>query len=96
MYQHPFNTDNPIADYDAYRQERIAAYASVPGSEPGDPAKAMEVLVDVVKGEGVAVGKTWPWTLLLGADAERDLKTRWDRHQTTLQEWGDVTRSVSF
>jgi hypothetical protein len=96
MYSIPFHTSNKIPDYDEFRQICIDRYASVPGKEPGDPEKAMEAVVDTVRGEGVAEGKPWPWCLLLGNDAEKDLESRWDKHRSVRAEWGDVTRGVWF
>lgn len=77
MYSIPFHTTNKISDYDSVRNASIAAYASIPGNEPGDPLKAVNAIYDIVKGKGVAEGKTWPWCLLLGNDAEKDLNSRW-------------------
>lgn len=79
MYSIPFHTTNKIPDYDSIRDASIAAYASIPGKEPGDPLKAVKTIVDIVKEKGVAEGKTWPWCLLLGNDAENDLNSRWKK-----------------
>lgn len=79
MYSIPFHTTNKIPDYDTVRDACITAYASIPGNEPGDPVKAVNAMVDIVKGKGVAEGKTWPWCLLLGNDAENDLNSRWKK-----------------
>ncbi len=88
MYSIPFNVKNLISDYDDIRASTIARFGSVPGTEPGDPVKAMETLVDTVRGEGSAEGKAWPTWLLLGQDAENDLRTKWDKLRTMLEEWG--------
>ncbi|PBK66008.1 NAD-P-binding protein [Armillaria solidipes] len=96
MYSIPFNVKNPISDYDDIRASSIARFGSVPGTEPGDPVKAMETLVDTVRGEGSAEGKAWPTWLLLGQDAEKDLRTKWDKLRTMLEEWGNVVRGVWF
>jgi len=79
MYSIPFFTENNIEDYDTTRKNAISAYQSIPGKEPGNPVKAMSALVDIVKGTGVAEGKSFPWILLLGQDAENDLRSRWAR-----------------
>ncbi|SJL09004.1 related to ketoreductases [Armillaria ostoyae] len=96
MYSIPFNVKNPISDYDGIRASSIARFGSVPGTEPGDPVKAMETLVDTVRGEGSAEGKAWPTWLLLGQDAEKDLRTKWDKLRVMLEEWGNVVRGVWF
>ncbi|KAF5355243.1 hypothetical protein D9758_006006 [Tetrapyrgos nigripes] len=95
IYSIPFNTSNPIPDYDSLRNVAMARYNSIPGTETGDPTKGMQVLVDVIRGEGCAEGKKWPGTLLLGEDAERDLRKKWDTFTNILKEWGDVVRTGS-
>jgi hypothetical protein len=96
IYAYPFHTSNPIPDYDTYREKALALHHSIAGHEKGDPKKAMEAVVDVVHGEGVAKGRPWPFTLILGQDAEADLRERWNKYAKTLEEWGDVTRGVWF
>lgn len=56
----------------------------------------MEVVVDVVRGEGVARGRRWPGTLVLGADAEGDVRGKCGQWAEGLDEWRDVVRGVSF
>ena len=68
---------NPIEDYDSVRRSAMTRFASIPGREPGDPDKAVEAIVlDVVRGEGVAKGKPWPDYLFLGDDAEAAVRTK--------------------
>ncbi|KAL6303620.1 hypothetical protein BKA93DRAFT_750365 [Sparassis latifolia] len=61
-------------------------------TQPGDPAKGAEILVDLVRGEGVAKGREIPssnWSrpgLLLGREA--------GLQEHTLEEWQEVTRST--
>jgi NAD(P)-dependent dehydrogenase (short-subunit alcohol dehydrogenase family) len=97
MYSYGFQTTRTIADYDTLRRTWMDKYAAVPGTEPGDPQKAMEAVVDIMHEDGVAEGKeSWPWCLILGKDGERDLNARWAKHQSVLAEWGDVTRGVWY
>lgn len=52
--------------------------------------------MDVVRGEGVAKGRRWPEYLLLGDDAEAAVRGKCSKVLKILDEWVDVTRSVSF
>ena len=74
----------------------MTRFASIPGREPGDPDKAVEAVVDVVRGEGVAEGRAWPDYLFLGDDAEAAVRDRCSKVLKVLDEWADVTRNVSF
>ncbi|KAJ4475182.1 hypothetical protein C8J55DRAFT_606985 [Lentinula edodes] len=95
----PFHQDNFISDYDDLRAACTKRFAGIAGHEPGDPVKAMEALVDVVRGEGVAVGKKWPepgTSLLLGNDAERDFYKRFEKLKAAVSEWTDVVRGMWY
>ncbi|KAF9002466.1 hypothetical protein BDQ17DRAFT_530397 [Cyathus striatus] len=96
IYGQGYNTSNPISAYDELRNVSIKRFASVPGTEKGDPDKAMEAVVDVVRGEGVAKGRPFPPYLVLGQDAENDIRNKCAKVLTNLDAWQDVTRGVNF
>ncbi|KAJ3495562.1 hypothetical protein NLJ89_g10607 [Agrocybe chaxingu] len=96
IYGQPYFTGNPIPDHDELRTKSIARFAAVAGSERGDPDKAAEAIVDVVRGEGVAKGRPWPNYLWLGDDAEADVRNKCRKVLTELDAWKDVTRGVNF
>lgn len=85
---------NPIPDYDDVRAD-APKWAASHGKQPGDPMKAMKVVVDIVRGEGVAVGREWPLYLVLGEDAERDVRNKCTKILKHLDEWQDVIRDVN-
>jgi hypothetical protein len=68
----------------------------VAGSQKGDPDKAMEVVVDVVRGEGKAKGRPWPLYLALGDDADANIRQRSMNLLKHVDQWGDVIKSVNF
>ncbi|OAX35350.1 NAD(P)-binding protein [Rhizopogon vinicolor AM-OR11-026] len=97
IYINKFDTwTNPIPDYDDIRASANAMWGSIHGKQPGDPVKAMKIIVDVVKGEGVAVGREWPLYLILGEDAERDVRNKCAKILGHLDEWQDVIRDVNL
>ncbi|KAF9471972.1 NAD(P)-binding protein [Pholiota conissans] len=96
IYGQPYFTGNPIPAYDTLREASIKRFAGVPGSEKGDPDKAAIAIVDVVRGEGVAKGRPWPPYLVLGEDAEVNVKNKCAKVLKVLDEWVDVARGVSF
>ncbi len=65
-------------------------------NQPGDPKKGVKVILDVVRGEGAAAGKSVPSTVLVGSDSfdvvQREL-ARVNKFQT---EWADLTKSTDF
>ncbi|RDB25896.1 putative oxidoreductase YusZ [Hypsizygus marmoreus] len=96
IYGQQYNTSNPIPANDAIRAVSIQRFHAIPGSEKGDPDKAMEAVVDVVRGEGVAKGRPWPLYLVLGEDAENDVEVKCTKVLKALEDWKDVTRGVNF
>ena len=89
-------TRDTIPDYDAMRIKGAEKYKAQNGKQPGDPEKAMLALADVVRGEGVAEGKEMPLWLVLGTDAEQNLRDYMAERLQNLDEWVDVTRSTTF
>lgn len=94
MLGRPMFEDNRIADYDTTRETMRKRYEQVDGHQPGDPVKAMRVLVDVVRGEGVAQGKEWPLYLPLGLEAESAIRDKCAKMTGVLDAWGGVIRDT--
>lgn len=78
------------------RKLATQTFGSIDGTQKGDPDKAMEVVVDVVRGEGKAKGRPWPLYLALGDDADEGIREKSAKLLKHLDEWGDVIKSVSF
>ncbi|KAF8335134.1 hypothetical protein F5887DRAFT_620328 [Amanita rubescens] len=96
IYSNGFYDGNKLVGYDDIRAAAAKRFASVPGNEKGDAVKAMEVVVDVVRGEGIAKGKPWPGLLVLGEDSERDVRNKCQATLQMLDTWGDVAKSVNL
>ncbi|KAF8623796.1 hypothetical protein AX17_007299 [Amanita inopinata Kibby_2008] len=96
IYCNGFYDRNSLASYDDMRSAAIKRFATIPGKEKGDPDKAMEIIVDVVRGEGVAKDKPWPALLALGEDAERDIRNKCIGTMQVLDEWKHVATSMNI
>ncbi|EKM56916.1 uncharacterized protein PHACADRAFT_208084 [Phanerochaete carnosa HHB-10118-sp] len=83
-----------IEDYDSMREAAAKRFRNQHGKQPNDSMKSMSVLADVVRGEGPAKGKQMPLWLVLGKDAEEDLRANVQQRLENLDEWKDVTRNV--
>ncbi|KAI0089312.1 NAD-P-binding protein [Irpex rosettiformis] len=92
----PITMNKHIPDYDDLRERGQAKFSALSGSEKGDPAKAMELLVDVVRGEGHAYGREWPMWLFMGSDVYRDVRAKCERVERSLAEWEDVATDLEF
>lgn len=82
--------------YDNLREKTQKFFKSINGTQPNDPEKAAEVIVDIVQGTGIAKGRPWPSYLVLGEDGEADVRAKCNKLIANLDEWIDVTRSVKI
>lgn len=92
----PMTIHNHISSYDGLRAAAAEKFKAVAGNERGDPAKAMELLVDVVRGEGRAAGREWPLWLFMGKDCYRDVRNKCDRVLQNLDAWEDLATNLEF
>jgi len=96
LTSNPIYTGHTIADYDDMRSSATAFYEIVNEKLRGDPAKAMELLVDVVKGEGKAAGRPWPLYLPLGSGADKSIRGKCTQMLSVMDKWKDVTIDLDF
>jgi hypothetical protein len=93
------DTDPTVGEITDYAETRIGVKRyldTTNGTQSGDPSKAATVVIDVVRGEGVAEGKAWNGLLFLGSDSGRDVKAKCEGTLKNLEEWGDVARGVDI
>ena len=66
------------------------------GKQPGDPKKAVEVMLDFVRGEGVAVGKPAPVVIGLGSDTYSIVKSVLEAKIQQLEEYKEIMYSTDL
>lgn len=86
----------PIEDYKDVRGAVEQFVQGINGNQPGDPKKAVEIMLDVVKGEGVAQGKALPERLPLGQDCLATFRKRAENNLAISNDWEDVIRSTGI
>lgn len=85
-----------IEDY-AERSESFNRMLSTEDcTQPGDVEKAVSIILDLVRREGVAAGKEIPFRLPLGEDCYESIKEKCEETLRTLEEWKDVITSTSY
>ncbi|KAF7303814.1 NAD(P)-binding protein [Mycena indigotica] len=92
----PYFVDRTISDYDEIRAKSQDWYSLMHKTIKGDPVKAMEVIADVVRGEGKAAGKPWPLYLPLGDLAVSGITDKCNTMLTTVEEWKDVSSGLDM
>ncbi|KAI1872094.1 uncharacterized protein JN550_004297 [Neoarthrinium moseri] len=65
-------------------------------TQPGDPRKLVDIIIDMVREEGVANGREVPFRLPLGLDVYDDMKDKCTSTLKLLQDWQDVIRSTDY
>lgn len=66
------------------------------GRQPGDPEKFVRVVVDLVRGEGVAKGREVPLRVMLGQDCYEEVKNKYEMLLGGMEEWSDVGLSTDL
>lgn len=64
--------------------------------QKGDPMKGVKIMVDVVKGEGIAKGKTMPRRMPLGVECLETVRGKCRETLELCDEWEGVIGSVDF
>ena len=80
----------PIADYAETAGKRRKENDTVHGTQPGDPVKAAEVLIQAVESDEP------PFMLLLGNDASDGFRAALHELRTDIDAWESVSRSTDF
>lgn len=89
-------TKTEFEEYEEAGKELHAGLEAYGGHQPGDPAKAAEIIVDIVRQEGVAKERGVPKTLFLGPDCVGMIKEVCEETLKSLKEWEDVSMSTDF
>ncbi|UPL01388.1 hypothetical protein LCI18_012322 [Fusarium solani-melongenae] len=90
------NELSKIPDY-AQRAKDFDEYlASKNGHQTGDTEKAVAVVLDLVRGEGVSKGREMPLRIALGPDGYEVVKNKCVETLKILEDWKDVSCSTDF
>ncbi|ESK85511.1 retinol dehydrogenase 8 [Moniliophthora roreri MCA 2997] len=85
-----------IADYASMVEQREAALEALDGTQAGDPRRGVEVILDVVRGEGLVKDMPFQKSVQLGSDCYTVAKGECENALKRLEEWKKVTFSTDF
>ncbi|KAK3659448.1 hypothetical protein LTR56_001338 [Elasticomyces elasticus] len=77
----------PSKNYQPMKDFMTDFAKTIHGNQPGDTKKAVELTVDMVRGEGKAEGKQIPARIWLGSDAYKEVKAKCEEDLRVLEEW---------
>ncbi|KAI0920829.1 hypothetical protein AcW1_005005 [Taiwanofungus camphoratus] len=92
----PYTMNTHVPDYDEVREDTMAHFREIGKKATGDPAKAMELVVDVVRGEGKAKGREMPLYLFLGNVTYVHVRAHCEMLLQTMDAWEDVAKDLDF
>jgi len=81
---------NPINEYKEVRETQAAHENDINNQQPGDPAKAADVMIAAAESE------TAPLHLFLGPDAYQVAKTKIADVQKDMEAWKDLATATNF
>ncbi|PQE06912.1 hypothetical protein CJF30_00011313 [Rutstroemia sp. NJR-2017a BBW] len=85
-----------ITEYEPMQTALKGMLKAVDGNQPGDPKKAAERIVDIVRQEGLAAGKGFPPRLPLGPDGLQQLKNKCLSTLKILEDWEELITSTNL
>ena len=85
-----------IEDYAAINGAVQEGVKKAHHSQPGDPNKAAERLVDGVKGQGGAEGRAMPTRLVIGADAFQAIRNKCQMLLKLCDEWEEFGANTNY
>jgi NAD(P)-dependent dehydrogenase (short-subunit alcohol dehydrogenase family) len=83
-----------IPDYVEKSKVLIKGLEDSDMKQPGDAEKLCEIVLDLVRKEGVAKGREVPFRMPLGIDVFDDVKAKCEETLQLFEEWKDVIRST--
>ncbi|KAL3477156.1 hypothetical protein BJX99DRAFT_226473, partial [Aspergillus californicus] len=91
-----YRAPNPLPEYEEMNRLIREGVDAADGNQPGDPAKAVAVLVDVVKGQGLCAGKELPLRLPLGPDGITAVREDCQAKLGICDEWAGIVSATNF
>ncbi|KAI0839646.1 NAD(P)-binding protein [Hypoxylon sp. FL0890] len=85
-----------IPDYAEASRAHIEGLAKEDRTQPGDPQKAIKIIVDLVRKEGCAEGKEVPFRFPLGTDCYNAIKEKCEKTLSLLKDWNHVINSTDY
>lgn len=90
------STPSCIPDHEEMEKSIASFVAATHSDQPGDPRKLVKRIIDVVKSEGMAVGKPMPQRLPIGGDAMAAILKQGEATLQLFKEWESLITSTNI
>lgn len=84
-----------IPEYADFSRILLDGLAKEDHTQPGDPVKLVDIVLDLVRHEGVARGREVPFRLPLGVDCFDDIKAKCEETLRLLHGWEPIITSTN-
>lgn len=91
-----FRAPNRLPEYEEINNLIKLGLGAQNGTQPGDPKKACEVVIEAVRGEGRCAGKELPIRLPVGPDAFKDMRASCTERLALCDEWDGITSETNI
>ena len=85
-----------IPDYADFNKLYQAGVGALHHAQPDDPRRATDRIVDMVRSEGKAAGKSIPLRFPVGADAVEKIRDNCSKKMQICDEWGSFCSDTNF
>ncbi|KAI1278544.1 hypothetical protein F5Y07DRAFT_387897 [Xylaria sp. FL0933] len=85
-----------VAHYASFNEAVRGVEAGTVGNEPGDAEKGVAIMIDLVKGTGVAAGRDIPLRVPLGSDGWGRIRAKCEKMIKICDDWEEVAKSTDF
>jgi len=88
--------ETKFKEYEEVTTKLYEVMNQVSEKQPGDPEKGVDIILDVVRGEGKAAGRDIPERLLLGPDVVEVVRKKCEDTLKLVKGWEELGRSTNF
>jgi hypothetical protein len=85
-----------VPAYAAFNAAVRGVEAGIAGNEPGDAEKGVAIMIDLVKGAGVAAGRNIPLRVPLGSDGWGRIRAKCENMIKICDDWEEVAKSTDI
>jgi hypothetical protein len=88
--------ETKFSDYDVASKAHAVSLRDGSMKQPGNPAKFVSIVLDLVREEGCAQGKTVPFRLPVGADSVEEIEAKIRDVTNVIEEWRPIVTSTDY
>ncbi|KAL4891297.1 hypothetical protein BDV59DRAFT_203739 [Aspergillus ambiguus] len=93
---HLDGTPNSLPEYAEVKKSIREFCGGIDGTQPGDPRKAVDLVIEAVRGEGRCVGKQLPFWLPLGEDGFQTVEEHCRKKLEICEEWKELGTATNI